>query len=673
MVAAAVIVAAITVFGATEARAELSVWNYDVLSNAQRFDADETLKPISIIGARNGTFSGAVAVESAEPIKGLKASVGRLASGSNVIDGKAIQVRFADNWNSSHRRYKPGGLDILLENAPAEVAASGGKALIGVWVTVSVPQDAAAGEYRGELKIEAEGSPAVTVPVELKVAPWVIPATEDWRTWMELIQSPDTLAIEYDVPLWSDRHWELIGRSLELIKQTGSRVIYIPLISQTNQGNEQSMVRWIRQADGTYKHDYSIMEKYLDLAEKHMGKPKMVVLYAWDIYLVRREKRPEVNENAPAYSQQQQRIAQKRWDLQNKGVTISVLDEKTGEVKTEYLPHFDDPSMRAPWQAVFAEVRKRLAARGLEEAMAMGMVNDQAPSREDLTFLHEVSGGLPWISHSHPPRLSGRPVVGNKLLHGLADISYEAHVYRIRYESDPAKSRSYGWKIPELRAFFGRHGIPNGGALRVRQLPEINITGQQRGVGRIGADYWYVVKNPRGERAGAVYSRYPENMWRNLNIDSYVLAPGADGPVATARLENLREGLQECEARIYIESVLLDEAKRARIGEPLAKRAQDLLDDRQRAIWRSLWTNEEHLKLLGTLGVHGNARNEHEAIWQALGKNGVKMPGFWDGKSRSMRSQMYRDGEQWFIKSGWQKRNEMLYNLAAEVQKALGE
>ena len=647
------------------ATAELKVWNYDVLANAQRTEPGDALKPMAIAGTRNGTFSGSVAVESAAAIKGLRATMGPLLSGDNRIPAESVQVRYAVSWDSGG----PGGLDILLEEPPEEVKGDGKRALAGVWVTVKVPKTAAAGLYKGQLSIQAEGSAAQKVSVELSVAEWVLPETQDWRTWVELIQGVDTTALEYKEPLWSERHWAMMARSMEWIGQTGSRVVYLPLISQTNQGNEQSMVRWIRQADGTWKHDYSILEKYLDMTLKHMGKPKMVVLYAWDIYLATKETRPSVDPKAVPYAQAQQRLAQKRWDMANKGMVVTVLDEATGVAKNEYLPHYTAEESRAPWQSVFAEVRKRLKARGLEEAMVLGMVNDEVPTREDVIFLNEVSGGLSWIAHLHPPRTRGRPPVGNKLLWKIADICYEAHVYSIRYEIDPAKHRSYGWQLPEHRAFFGRHGIPNGPALRVRFLPEVNITGGQRGVGRIGADYWNVMRNARGERAGTVYSRYPENMWRNLDIGCWVLAPGQSGPVATARYENLREGIQECEARILIESVLTDAVKIKKIDAGLATRAQALLDDRQRAIWRSIWTNQEQLSMLDTLGIHGNARNEHEAIWQALAAKGVKLPDFWDGKARQMRSDEYRKGELWFVQSGWQKRNSDLFAFAAQVQK----
>jgi lipid-binding SYLF domain-containing protein len=60
------------------------------------------------------------------------------------------------------------------------------------------------------------------------------------------------VALAYDVEPWSDRHVELVGRSLELVGRIGSRVLYIPLIAQTQFGDSQSMVLWVKGADGKW-------------------------------------------------------------------------------------------------------------------------------------------------------------------------------------------------------------------------------------------------------------------------------------------------------------------------------------------------------------------------------------------------------------------------------------
>lgn len=46
---------------------------------------------------------------------------------------------------------------------------------MAVWVQVTVPADAAAGEYRGTLRVSAAGRKLADVPVELHVADWALP------------------------------------------------------------------------------------------------------------------------------------------------------------------------------------------------------------------------------------------------------------------------------------------------------------------------------------------------------------------------------------------------------------------------------------------------------------------------------------------------------------------
>ncbi|MBN2582859.1 MAG: hypothetical protein JXL80_07290, partial [Planctomycetes bacterium] len=630
-------IAAAAVTWPTAVLADVKVWNYDVLADAPRVADPGPVKAVTIVGARNGTFSGAVAVESAEPIKGLKARSGALAANGSTIPANRVAVRYAVTWDAMTSG--PGGLDILRETAPAEIAVEHERALAGVWVTVSVPEDAKAGLYRGELTVEAEGLPPKAIPIELSVANWRMADSQNFGTWIEMIQSPDTLALEYDVPLWSERHWAMIAKSFRLIRPTGSRVVYVPLLRNTNQGNSESMVRWIRQEDGTYKQDYSIMEKYLDLAQENLGEVKLVVFYAWDAYMVLSFRKNSYVERPTEAGQ-----AQQRWDMRQQGVVVTMLDEATGKTEPGGLPQYTAPESKALWQPVYAELRKRMERRGLGDVMALGLVNDLEPSREEVEFLKDVSGNIPWVCHAHFRRTHGRPWP-NSLIRSVGDVRYEAHAYNLMYHVNPEAEPIRGWRVPELRVYLDRFGLLNGRALRIRQMPQLNITGDQRGLGRVGGDFWPVFRDSRGRRSGQVFNRYPENHWRGLNISNYLLAPGVEGPVASARLENLREGLQECEARILIENALLDEASAKRLGDDLAKRARKVLDAHQWAMWRSYWTNEEQLKMMGAI----SGRSIYEAIWAALEKAGVKLPGFWDSKARQMRADEDRNGHDWFI------------------------
>jgi hypothetical protein len=249
------------------------------------------------------------------------------------------------------------------------------------------------------------------------------------------------------------------------------------------------------------------------------------------------------------------------------------------------------------------------------------------------------------------------------VLHGLGSVGYECHAYSLDYQVHPSKPALHGWRVPELRSYLCRFGLLNGHPLRVRTMPEVNITGNQRGVGRLGADFWSVLRDRRGQRRGQVFERYPHNHWRGLNINNWFLAPGPEGPVGTARLENLREGVQECEALIFLKETLLDDARRSALDVKTGQETRETLDERHLALWHSYWPNDEHLALLGTI----SGRSMHEALWSGLTGAGVDLPGFWEEPARSLLQKMEAQGIADFVNSEWQVRTRKLFRLAGET------
>ena len=170
------------------------------------------------------------------------------------------------------------------------------------------------------------------------------------------------------------------------------------------------------------------------------------------------------------------------------------------------------------------------------------------------------------------------------------------------------------------------------------------------------------MKNSKGERAGAVFARYPENNWRNLDISDWFLAPGPEGAVSTVRLECLNEGIQECEARIFLEDTLLDSGKKAKLGTELAKRCQDALDEHHRAMWKTVWNNEEDMKLIGQAG---GSRNPVEAMIQALIRAGKPIK-YHGEASIPIQVEESKKGQEWFA-LGWLEREKKLFDLAGEA------
>ncbi|HUT57072.1 MAG TPA: glycoside hydrolase domain-containing protein, partial [Phycisphaerae bacterium] len=306
---------------------------------------------VSIAGARNGAFSGKVVLASNQPILQLTAAVGELRQGEAAIPASRLRVRYAVRWDRSMGGFRrPKGADILLESPPARLPA--GK--VDVWVTVDVPKAARAGAYAGELSIKFEGGGPLRAPVTINVQDWTLPDTQDFSTWVELVQSPDTLSVEYGVPLWSPGHWRLIEQSMRLIGATSSRVVYVPLICHTNLGNAESMVRWVPRGEGRWAHDFSIMDKYLDAAVKHMGRPKIVVFNVWDVY----QQEKLLMKRAPPGADANQ-VRERIGDLHAKhgyGPAVTVAATDSAKTETRYLPRWSDPASKALWAPLFKEL-----------------------------------------------------------------------------------------------------------------------------------------------------------------------------------------------------------------------------------------------------------------------------------------------------------------------------
>ncbi|RPI63944.1 MAG: hypothetical protein EHM48_01630 [Planctomycetaceae bacterium] len=612
--------------------------NSDVL--VDDYDADyrpvgQTLNPIRIVGARAGTFSGKVVVSSDKPIVGLKAVASDLVSADGkTIPAAAITVRYAQldtdmDGDGGQARYPVAvkSFDALATSAPTNVPVPERKPGRGnwsnpgqpkypngssqpIWATIAVPADAAEGKYKGKLTITANGEKPIEAELDVTVCGFKLPPPSQFDTLVDFIQSPESVAMQYKVPLWSDEHFKLLARSFELLGQLGNRSVYLHLICQTNQGNEESMVRWIKQPDGSYKHDFTVLEKYLDTAIKNMGQPRMVCLYLFDM------------RHGGAASDKDGAIM-----VSEVGVD--------GKVTPLMLPKYGTPESDKLWKPVAEGVMQILKKRNLDKAAVLGVIQDGAPDKSVTEGIKKLYPNLSWMRHAHTLR---------KDVNGMP-LAYQCLVWTPKFLTgdEPAGKHSYGWKDSGGVYQFCRSQdvYPT---LISRLVGEMNIAGSQSGFGRIGLDFWPVLADKKGKRVGTIQARYPQTSWENLDwMTRSFVPPGPDGAMGTPRFEMMREGLQECQARIYIEKALLDPALRAKLGDELATKCQSVLDERTKAMLLGL---DNHL-------VCG------------FGKTSLSNHGWWSSPGQV--------GKFWYITSGWQDRSEKLYAAAAAVAAKLGQ
>jgi hypothetical protein len=546
--------------------AGVRVWTASTLSRVSPeswADPTDPLRPIRIVAARNGRFTGQVVVSSAGKLGAVRASVSDLqhAAGKGAIPAGAVKVLYALPRSEKGTRYRGKYFDPLASEPP--VAREW--ALQPVWIKVSVPADAAPGEYAGKLTLG--GAAAAEVPVKLRVIDWKLPDPVEYVTHMGVIQSPDSVALQYKVPMWSEDHWKLMEKSFAYLGEIGNKVVVVPMLCQTNFGHSQTMVRWVKNGSG-YKHDFAVFDRYMDLALKYT-RPDVIWLYAWDRY-----------------------AGQSRWagkgDTEGRGIVVTQLDPATGKGSELVGPRMGTPECKAFLGPAYRGVRERLEKRGLLGITMMGTNGDAYWPRKDISeMLKELMPGAKWINSSHPDT-RGRDING-------IPIGYNTCVYINLFPAPGRAKRGatdghyYGWQAKS--DIFPRSGGP---ATR-QPLHQNQVFGVHRitveaaflancsGLGRTGADFWPVLAPPKkrttGKRSESIVGSYVETCWNQLNMNTateFLLAPGPEGATSTARFEAVREGVQECEARIFVEKALLA----GKLDAALAKKCRAVLDER---------------------------------------------------------------------------------------------
>ena len=465
---------------------------------------------------------------------------------------------------------KSGWCDDLLDKPPAEVTAQKGRgAVLPVLARVSIPKDAAPGDYRGELSVSAAGAAAVKIPVELYVAGWTAPEPKDYRTFVGMYQSPETVAMQYKVEMWSEEHWKLLEKSWQLLGRAANKVAIVHAVEQTQYGNERSTVYWVKKPDGSYDWDFSVFDRYLALAAKHCGKLDHVSLQIVHVGNIFNSK--------------------SGWAVcpADQVVTVTAKDPATGKLDSLTAPLFNTAEGRKFWKPYLAAVSAHLEKLGMKDALCVGVVMDCTATPEMVKVFDDIwpdgSGVSKWHRGCHVATDSPQPYPVVKGANGVVVLHEYCYGGGVRNQ-----------KFGEARGYPGAYYFRNSIAEECIPLSEwmafgdycmyLGPGGGTSGIGRICLDFWPVAKGRD------LINRYPYSdcMQRRPTI-CRLSWPGPEGALPTARLEAFIEGLQDCEAMIVVAEAL----EKSKIDGPLAEKCRKLLADR-RVFADLTWTEFEN-------------------------------------------------------------------------------
>jgi len=458
---------------------------------------------------RNGICSGQVVISSKQELCGLSATATDLKDASGKrISARAIRVRYA----------ALGSPFVSLLDRPVD-----GAKVQSVWLTVSVPADTDAGKYDGTLSIKAPGR-SVDVPIKLTVHGWTVGDPKDWKTVINLLQSPESVARHYKVPLWSNRHFELIEKSFALMAIGGNDVLGISAVGKSVFGNDPLIV--FRKRGGTYTPEFTFLDRYLQSYDKIAGQPRFLSLNVWSYGM---------------YLNGQTRDGGK---VEWRNTVIPVVEIKGDKLVGVEIPIYGPGRSEKLWKEVMDGLHQRVKRLGWDDVqILLGTSGDAWPSPITVAMFKRIAPYAQWRSLTHG---GGCPKWGrtdhertqpNGMVVGYLEIARRLQNHRVKLADHPVPCNA--------RDNVGTNPFT------YRSLAVTNtIVTNYDGFCWKGIDYWtYTTSEGTKRNALNTYVHFGNMVG---GTPKAMAMPGPDGAVSTVQFEMLREGVQECEAILAI-------------------------------------------------------------------------------------------------------------------------
>jgi len=557
----------------------IQVWAVDRNDRVSSMDFADSLggrmgQPVRIVGARNGTFCGQVAVGAEEPVLGISATVSDLRGDNGMIPASAISVLYGQTDQENHNELVWS--DALYHKPPEKPKAGRAGFALPMVLRVAVPEAARAGLYEGTISVKA-GSKTVEIPLQLHVLEWLLPDSKDWNIHTSIYTSPESIAAKYGVEMWSEKHWALMDKSWQLLGRAANELAVIPAVDETQFGNPESMILY-RRTGNEWEYDFSRFDRYIAMAEKHCGKLNHVALPIWP---------------AGGYGPRTVKADVK--------CTVSVVDEKGAVQEHWQVPTFGTDENVAFFKPLLAAVQQRLTKMGMPDALCVGILSDTTAPDEVLAAFDAAFPGdkCRWMRGCHASTRERGP-------YGLQNGRGTVVLHEFCYGSptvNPDEPMPPLWDYARRPgAYYNRVPLINGERhmtlAAYRTFGETALYSSTRGIGRICLDYWFLPDQQRShynaDKTPDLFNRYPHSCcYQRRPTITRMAWPGPEGAESTARFEAMIESLQDADTVMYLSNAVDNHA--ARVGPELADRYRDLMVNRVRMAFNSM-------------GLKGNSR-----------------------------------------------------------------
>lgn len=366
-----------------------------------------------------------------------------------------------------------------------------GQTVRSVWITLDIPAGTEPGLYTGTVSVKS-GRYNTTLNLNVTVQPPVLPKPSDWKFRLDLWQNPWVVAWYYHLKPWSEEHKALLKKHLKLYADAGGKYITTYAVHSPWADNsywiEGAMIEWIKQANGTWKFDYTIFDDYVALAME-AGIDDAITVYT-----------PVPWENRFRY-----------------------LDEKTGEYKYERWPPGSE-AFKTFSNTFLTDLKAHLEKKGWFGKTYLGI--NENPMEQTLAAINAIK------AHSKEWRITYAGDWHEELTDLLDDYSY-------LYGKEPTVAQA---KARAGKGFTSTYYVCCNPAKPNNFVFSPPIEG--RWISWYSAAYGY-----DGFLRWA-YDAWPENPTRDARHgswaagDCYLIYPGGNSCI---RYEKLREGIADFE------------------------------------------------------------------------------------------------------------------------------